>query len=151
MIYSTSSTHLPVSHVFIHVHSRFSHICVANRVASHPEIATSATSRSDIIPDLLGYILGPMRDIQAFDPSVGLLIAPDSPLLRYVVYLFHIVCVHLTVKLLIVHRQQVVQPDHIRETIHLLVLLLRSLTSSHCCLLIICSVFHGWIHVSIVH
>ncbi len=95
-----------------------------------------------------------MRDIQAFNAPVSLLVAPDSPLLGYVVHLLHIVGVHLTVELLIVHWQQVVQPNHIRETIHLLVLLLRSL--SHGRLLVVWCVFHGKlsggrIHVSIVH
>jgi hypothetical protein len=109
LIYSAaSSTHLPISHVFIHVNSRLIYICVANRITAHTQIPTSATGSSDIIPDLLGYIFSPMRDIQAFDPSVSLLVAPESPLLAYIVHLLHIICVHLTVKLLIVYGQQVV-------------------------------------------
>jgi hypothetical protein len=93
-----------------------------------------------------------MRNIQALDPSICLLVAPDSSLLRYIVYLLHIVCVHFTVELFIVHWKQVVKTNHIRKTIHLLVLLLGSQTSS----LVKWSIFHGklprcWIHVSIVH
>jgi hypothetical protein len=121
---ANSSTHLTISHVFIHVNSRLIYISVANRIAAHSQIPPSATGSSDVISDLLGYIFRPMSNIQAFDPSVSLLVAPESPLLAYIVHLLHIICVHLTVKLLIVHGQQVVQPDHISETIHLLMLLL---------------------------
>lgn len=97
-----------------------------------------------------------MRHIQAFDTSVCLLVASDSPLLRYIVDLLHIICIHLAVKLFIVHGQQIVQADHVGETINLLLLLLLGSLSSCCCLIIKWNVFHGklargWIIISIVH
>ena len=138
---TSSCALLPISQFFIHVYCWICHICVTNRVAAHSHEAPSATRRSDIVPDLLRYIFGPMRHIQALDASVGLLIASDSSLLSYIVYFLHVIRVHLTVELFVVHWQQVVQADHVGETVHLLVLLL--LRPAIRCLLIEWSVFLG--------
>lgn len=63
-----------------------------------------------------------MRYIQAFDPSISLLVASCTPLFAYIIYLLHVISIHLTVELLIIHGQQVVKTDHVSKTIHLLLL-----------------------------
>ncbi len=66
-----------------------------------------------------------MRDVQAFDTSVRLLIPSDTPLSpNIVIRLLHVVRIHLTVKLLIIDGQEVVQADHVGKAILLLLLLL---------------------------
>lgn len=64
-----------------------------------------------------------MRNIQAFNPSIRLLIPSGPPLLRNIVYLLHVVCVHLTIELLIIYGQEVVEADHVGKAILLLLLL----------------------------
>lgn len=68
-----------------------------------------------------------MRDVQAFDASIRLLIPSDTPLSpNIVIRLLHVVRIHLTVKLLIIDGQEVVQADHVGKAILLLLLLLWS-------------------------